>query len=122
MRQSERMKLEAIERLHELLQPGTVVYTVLHHVSKSGMMRRISLKIVQDKDIRDITHYAAVAMGDKVHCEGGIIVHGCGQDMGYALVHNLGYKLWPQGTKEPHGVRNGEPDTCGGYALKHRWL
>ena len=22
----------------------------------------------------------------------------------------------------PHGTRNGEPDSTGGYALKHRWL
>jgi hypothetical protein len=30
--------------------------------------------------------------------------------------------LWPNGTDTPHGTRNGEPDTNGGYALKHRWM
>lgn len=24
--------------------------------------------------------------------------------------------------REPHGRRNGDPDSDGGYALKHRWL
>jgi hypothetical protein len=34
----------------------------------------------------------------------------------------LGQKLWPNGTKKPHGARNGQPDESGGYALKQHWL
>lgn len=30
--------------------------------------------------------------------------------------------LKPDGAPAPHGTRNGEPDTAGGYALKHEWL
>jgi hypothetical protein len=52
----------------------------------------------------------------------GITIGGCGMDMGFELVYQLGYALWPNGTPAPHGTRNGEPDTNGGYALRQRWL
>lgn len=51
-----------------------------------------------------------------------IKIGGCGMDMGFALVYELGMKLWPDGTPEPHGQRNGEPDSNGGYALRQRWI
>ena len=123
MKQSEREKMEAKERLLEILKPGTTIYTMLKHVSASGMSRSIQLKIVQDGDICDISYYAARAMGDKIDSKhGGIRVAGCGMDMGFHLVYNLGAALWPQGTDKPHGTRNGEPDRDGGYALNQRWI
>lgn len=112
----------AREQLRGILKPGTTVYTVLRHCSASGMSRRISLQIVDGDSIRQIDHWAADAMGDKVSDKGGITVTGCGMDMGFHLVYNLGAVLWPNGTPEPHGRRNGEPDSAGGYALKHQWL
>jgi len=116
-------QLDAIERLLELLKPGDTVYTILRHVARSGMSRSIQLKIVLDGDIVDITYYAARAMGDRIDAKhGGIRIGGCGMDMGFALVYALGRALWPQGTPEPHGTRNGEPDHEGGYALKQRWI
>ena len=47
---------------------------------------------------------------------------GCGMDMAFDAVYTLGSSLWPLGTPTPHSTRNGEPDTCGGYALNHRSL
>lgn len=38
------------------------------------------------------------------------------------FVYSLGRTLWPDGTRAPHGRRNGQPDSDGGYALKHSWL
>ena len=123
MKQSEREKLEAIERLHEILKPGDTVYTVLTHVPASGMSRSIQLKIVQDGDICDISYHAARALGAKIDAKhDGIKIGGCGMDMGFALVNALGRMLWPSGTPEPHGTRNGEPDSEGGYALKQEWI
>lgn len=73
--------------------------------------------------VRSIGWVAAKAMRDSFDSDQqGIRVGGCGMDMGFNLVYNLGATLWPKGTKKPHGTRNGEPDTAGGYALKHRWL
>ena len=61
-------------------------------------------------------------MGDKRADDGGIKIGGCGMDMGFYLVYNLGYTLYPNGTPKQHGTRNGEPDFDGGYAFKQAWL
>lgn len=140
---------ESIAELRKILKPGTTIYCVLRHEGAAGMNRSISLvmpvkryttvypkdadgntdykatpKQVQDgMYIRDLTYAAARAMGrklDKKH--GGIRINGCGMDMGFALVYDLGMTLWPNGTPKPHGTRNGEPDRDGGYALKSTWL
>lgn len=73
--------------------------------------------------LRSIGYTAAKAMDDRWDSDKqGIRVGGCGMDMGFALVYELGQTLWPHGTRKPHGSRNGEPDRAGGYALKHEWL
>lgn len=109
--------------LERLLKPGTTIYTVLRHVSRSGLQRSIQLKVVEEGDLIDISWSVAALLDASLDAKhGGIKVSGCGEDMGYALVHDLGMTLWPQGTDKPHGTRNGEPDSFGGYALKHRWI
>lgn len=114
----------AVDHLKGLLSPGLTVYTLLRHRSASGMFRVIDLLIVTDEgEIQSIGRSAAVAMNDKHDRErDGIRISGCGMDMGFHLVYNLGSALWPDGTPNPHGTRNGQPDSTGGYALKHRWL
>lgn len=73
--------------------------------------------------VRNIGWLAAKAMNDRFdHDANGIKIGGCGMDMGFALVYNLGCTLWPKGTPKPHGTRNGAPDSAGGYALKQEWL
>lgn len=104
------------------LKPGATVYTCLRHVSGSGMSRRISVHIVRDGELCDITYPVSVVTGYKISDKGGIVMSGCGQDMGFALVYALGCALWPKGTPEPHGTRNGEPDSDGGYALRQTWM
>lgn len=113
---------QAKEQLRNILKPGDTVCTILRSCSRSGMSREISLVVVKDGETCDITYLAARAMSDRVGKREGIIVGGCGMDMGFHLVYNLGYTLWPKGTPEPHGTRNGVPDRDGGYALKHRWI
>ena len=108
--------------LLKIIAPGATIYTQLRHVSASGMRRRISLHVVHNGRIRCIDTLAADLMGDKIHKSGGIVANGCGMDMGFHLVYSLGSRLWPEGTPEPHGQRNGAPDRNGGYALKHEWL
>ncbi|MNQ25023.1 hypothetical protein D3C85_382350 [compost metagenome] len=114
--------------LRKWIKPGTTIYTKLESVSSSGMSRRISLYAVtpakkgQPAQIANITGSAAVVMGRTVSDKGGISVGGCGMDMGFSLVYDFGHSLWPKGTRKPHGKRNGEPDSAGGYALKHSWI
>jgi len=108
--------------LREMIQPNQTVYCVLRRVSKSGMSRDISLFIVIDGELRNIDVLAADACGIKLSKNSGIVMGGCGMDMGFALVYNLGCAIWPDGTPEPHGTRNDQPDNAGGYSLKHEWI
>jgi hypothetical protein len=121
-------KEKGLEYLREAIKSGQTVYTVLRHVSASGMSRRISCMIAYlatdgTPEVRCIDHLVTAVTGFKLsRSKDGITVGGAGMDMGFHLVESLGYALWPDGTPEPHGTRNGEPDHSGGYALKHRWL
>jgi hypothetical protein len=102
----------------ESIKPGDTICCIIRSVSSSGMSRRISLFHTADGKLRDITHNAAVIMGDSC-TDGAIRVQGCGMDMCFHTVYTLGRYLWPNGTPEPHGRRNGVPDSDGGYALRH---
>jgi hypothetical protein len=115
-------RARARDKLHELLKPGDVVTTVLFHVSASGMSRDIGVIIAREDRVIDITWQVAQALDYPLAKKQGLRVSGCGMDMGFHIVYALGSTLWPDGTKEPHGTRNGEPDRDGGYALKQEWL
>jgi hypothetical protein len=112
----------ARSELRKLITPGQTVYCTLRSVSSSGMSRTISLHIIDNGTLRGIDNLAADATDTKRAKRDGLIMGGCGMDMGFALVYSLGYALWPNGTPKPHGVRNGTPDSDGGYALKHSWV
>jgi hypothetical protein len=113
----------AVRKLHEWIQPGQGVHTVLTHVAANGMSRRLKVVIAFGGAPFNITRYVAQATGYSLNDrEGSIVVGGCGSDAGFSVVYALGRALWPNGTPEPHGTRNGKPDSDGGYALKHAWL
>jgi len=126
--QARRAREEARQELLKLLAPGAMVYTIRRHTSASGVSHVIDLAIPVAREdgalrIRNIGWLAAEAMDYTFDNRSrGLKVRGGGMDMGYHLVHNLGRTLWPEGTAEPHGTRNGQPDRDGGYALKHEWL
>jgi hypothetical protein len=111
----------ARRELRKLVKPNHKVYCVLRSVSRSGMMREISLFIFSKGELRNIDYLASDAMGCS-RGKQGLKAQGCGMDMGFNLVYNLGRALWPKGTSKPHGSRNGVPDSDGGYALNHEWL
>jgi hypothetical protein len=114
------------EELLKILKPGDTVLCVLRHVSRSGMYRVIDFYKSDPKggDPRYLSgHMLNLGIGERARGgKDGVGVGGCGMDMGFHCVYELGHKLWPKGTAKPHGRRNGEPDSDGGYALKHRWL
>jgi hypothetical protein len=93
---------EAIAQLREWLPPGSTVYCVLRHVSRSGMQREISLHSVDSgngkrADISWLSGLAARALGMRLGKRDGIIVGGCGMDMGFHLVYELSHTLHPSG-------------------------
>lgn len=117
------VKQQAINSLLQLLKPAQTVHCILRKVSVSGMSRRISFVIFRDDGlICNLDRLISLACGYKHSDKQGLVVGGCGMDMGFSVVHNLGAVLWPEGTPSPHGSRNGEPDIDGGYALKHNWI
>lgn len=141
MRKQEKEAAEARERLLEApgaLTPGTTVYTILRHVSRSGMLRCIDLVVLEDGQPYEITYNAARAMGDRIDDKtGGIRVSDCGMDMGFDLVYNLGRTLYPHGYDcpgelcqsndhsnhpRPARVAGSMHHNDGGYAFRHRWL
>lgn len=116
-------RAEAVAKLLTLVKPGDKITCVLRHKGRSGMTRSISLCIVHEGEIFEISWLAARVLDNKIDRDnGGIKVSGCGMDMGFHLVYNLGRCLWPLGTEKTHSWRNGKPDNDGGYALKSQWL
>ena len=97
-------KAEAFSNLRKWIKPGDTVHTIMDHVSSSGMSRNIRVVLV-DKD-GDITHpnwAVSVLLGYPRAKHGdGMRVGGCGMDMGFHIVHSLGYALF--GEEAEHGT------------------
>lgn len=126
-------KAESLAFLRKHLKPGDTVYTLISHVSRSGMSRDVRLfmpYLVKEHDGREvprimsITWHVANATGATPLDRGEWVIGmgGAGYDAGFECVYRLGHALWPNGTPEPHGIRNGKPDSDGGYALRHERL
>lgn len=131
---------DATKRLTEWLKPGDTVYTVVKKVSASGMSRHISCYIVRKGEIYDITYYVGVLLGERRSPDTeGLVISGCGMDMGFHTVHALSHRLFPNGFKcvgskcpsnDHFNDYNCRRDTFkgkkhkvgGGYALNQGWL
>ena len=89
---------EAITSLRETLKPGDTVYTILRHVSRSGMMRHIDLYKMTETGpqyLSGLAHVAGVGSGRTK--DGALKAGGCGMDMGFALVYELSSILYRDG-------------------------
>jgi len=96
----------AKRHLKKLLKKGTTVYTVLRHVSKSGMQRRIDVYVIRKNEPHFISGYVGNLLGYNFKgYNSGLVVNGGGMDMGFHLVHSLSHALFKQS-----------------YALKHHWI
>lgn len=96
----------ALTRLREHLTPGTTVFTILRHVSATGMSRVIELYVFKDNEPVCLTWCAARVLDCSLaRNQSGLRIQGAGMDMGYHLVYELSAVV----------LRDG-------YALRHRWL
>ena len=85
---------KARRELRKLCRPGTTVWTVLRHVSRSGMMRHIDVYVIRKNEPQYISAYVADAIGWRTDAHSGAVkVSGCGMDAGFHLVHSLSYAL-----------------------------
>jgi len=130
----------ATQNLTSWLKPGSTVYTSVKRVARSGMSRHISLYIVRNGEIYDITYYVGVLTDRQRNSDtGGLVVGGCGMDMGFHTVYGLSRRLFADGFKcvgndcKSNDHFNGDCPTRaefkgkkhkgdGGYALNQRWL
>lgn len=92
---------EAIVHLQELLHPGDTVYTVLRHVSRSGMSRGIDVYYLVDGAPIWITSYVGHAIGSPQpeaywRKSLGLKIGGCGMDMGFHVVESLSRVIYPE--------------------------
>ena len=126
---------EAIKDLREMVPPGSTVYTVLRHCSRSGMCRDIDCYIMQDNQPRWISRLVSKATGFGFNeKKDAIRVGGCGMDMGFHIVYSLSRVLWRdnftcigkncRSNDHTNGDKNYAPHqhSDGGYALNHRWM
>ena len=117
---------EATEFLLSVLKPGDKVYTILRHVSRSGMMRIISPVIIREGEPLDISwQVARLGIWQRKYPNTGLTVYGCGMDKGFSVVYELSRVLFPDGFKVEGIGRNGDTsgwDRDGGYALQQEWL
>ncbi len=92
-------RAEAIEELRKIIKPGDTIYTILRHVSKSGMMRHISVLVMNEGEPFPITNRVALATDSRVEygAHNAIKVAGVGMDMGFSLVYDLTWNLYPDG-------------------------
>lgn len=89
------------------------VYTVLRHVSASGMTRVIDCYVVRNNELCIISRNVAKACQDIIDRNyGGIKVKGCGMDMGFAVVNNLSICLFCHDKYEHEAA----------YKLHHQWI
>ncbi len=98
----------AAKRIRELgLDKGDVVhiYTVLNHVSMSGMMRKISAYVMHKGEPHCIAYQVRVS--------------GCGMDMGFHLAYSIYCYLYPY---NPAPGQLGQKDRPYQKHLRHSWL
>lgn len=115
----------AIMDLKALIKPGDKVYTILRHRAASGMFRVIDLFVIKNDEPVSITWAACKATGSTYNRRHeGMAAPGCGLDVGFEAVYNIGRALWENGDGKYKTGRNGMsgPETDGGYLLRQVWL
>jgi len=99
----------ALAQLQGTLNKGERLYTILRHVSQSGMTRRISVvRVTEDGCIESIDWLisrAGIFKRASANNGEGLKVTGCGMDMGFHVVYSLSSAVFNDG-----------------YALKQEWL
>lgn len=94
-------KEKAVKELREILSPGDTVYTVLRHVSRSGMTRYIDAFVMRDERPYYLSYLTNEVLGwRRSRKYDGVKVEGCGMDMGFHLVYSLSRSIFPDGFGE----------------------
>ena len=123
MKYTKSEKQQALEKLKSWIKKGDTLHTTVRHVSRSGMMRHISVRHLKatDNPERPVNisnydyHIARVLDLPEAPNYQGVKIGGCGMDMGFHLVYSLSRALFRD---EPKG----ESDRDHGYWINQEWL
>ena len=80
----------------------------MRSVSKSGMSRVIDFYTIENNKPLSLTHLIGKACDYRMAKNGGLVVKGCGMDMGFHVVYVVSSIL-----------HSGDR---GGYEIKHEWM
>ena len=122
MNKKETARQDAMATLRDLIAKSKpdydgkpIIYTILRHVSASGMTRFMDLYVMVDNEPRRITWSAAKIMGWTYDTKREALkVGGCGMDLGFHTVYTLSRYLYRDATPDGH--------KDAGYALRHEWM
>lgn len=129
----------ALEQLREIVKPGDTIYTILRHVTRSGMSRSVSaIKIGKDGTTHELDWLIIQALDERMdRNHSGIKIGGCGFDAGFELVYRLsmalygpkhGYKCLGKDcpsnshVNDRNAPRGSKVRHTDGYALNQKWL
>lgn len=95
-------KEDAIKILKDKIKKGDILYTNVNHVSRSGMMRYISVTHINNNIPCKLDRFISIALDWKQGRNrfgdfDGIKVSGCGMDMGFHLIYTLSSALFDDG-------------------------
>jgi hypothetical protein len=99
------MRAETLANLRAWMPRGSTVYLVLRHRSKSGMNREIGIVLFDGVHVIHPSSPVGEALGLRIGKRDGVLVKGCGMDMGFALVRRLAQVLYDET-----------------QALRHEWI
>lgn len=100
---------DSLKNIFNLLPPDQrVIYCVLRSVSKSGMSRVIDFYTIENNRPQYLSGLIRMALGYRMAKNGGLVVGGCGMDMGFHVVYTVASVIYG-------GDR-------GGYEIKHQWM
>ena len=105
MTKKETEKRAAIEYLKKSINKGDTLYTIVTHVSQSGMSRNIKVLDIKGGNPSYWNYYISKILGYTLKDDGTLKVQGCGMDMGFHVVNQLSKVLFDDG-----------------YAIKQRWI
>lgn len=108
----ELQKQQAIDSLKNIFslmpEDQRVIYCVLRSVSKSGMSRVIDFYTIENNRPQYLSGLIRMALGYRMAKNGGLVVGGCGMDMGFHVVYTVASVIYG-------GDR-------GGYEIKSEWM
>lgn len=115
MKQKDKERLEAIERLREWLKPCDVVYAVTRGYNSNSGSRKLDFYCLQSRASRKrpsmlyLTYNVSKALGYRLDKEGNLVAPFMNMDQAFQIVYELSRTLFPK-HKRP------------GYALRKEWL